>query len=680
MSKEWYYLSEGNQVGPVSEEELNNKKNCGEIAQTDLVWSDGMTAWLPIHEVQQLAGSDSPTSHPPQGCITLEVAIEFLNDENTDEVEYGEHIEGLNWGTSIDKEAAEVLAKYHGILRLKGLTKISDDVAEALSRFKGEGLCLDGLVNVTEGNLEHLVNLETSHLQISGAIMNLANVSSFLAECHGTLILNGLPKISADAAKALSRFEGEALALDGLTELSDAVAESLSKHEGWLGLKGLTELSDAAAESLSKHEGDLLLEGLTELSDAAAESLSKHEGGLGLGGLTELSDAAAESLSKHKGELYLDGLTELSDAAAESLSKHKGEPNNMSKQVSAEMAGQGDPGDEFIIYVDFDYCDVNYSGYEILTRAQVVKLYEQLDTDRKIFTPNMPGEWYEEFDISLLKGAFTIHSESAEDIEVMRKLFGDAVGNTDLIVSVLDVYDEDNDDDSGDDEYSDDDDYYDDDDLDVAKTYDHISLDVAQKFLDHGFLEVDLEDATSIDSEAAELLSKSKEDQISLCGLTELPLDVAEGLAKYKGELFLRGLLSISDDVADALSKHEGGLHLDGLERISDSVACSLSKHKGEIELRGVVELSTRSAEALASSCHSLNLHGLTQISDSVARELAKHKTGCLYLGVTALSDTAAEALSNHQGESLWLIDLKEISDQGRAFLSSYKGVLNGHS
>ncbi|MDA7891784.1 DUF4339 domain-containing protein, partial [Akkermansiaceae bacterium] len=47
---EWHYISNEKQIGPVSLEELINKKNSGEIAPTDLVWSAGMADWLPIQE------------------------------------------------------------------------------------------------------------------------------------------------------------------------------------------------------------------------------------------------------------------------------------------------------------------------------------------------------------------------------------------------------------------------------------------------------------------------------------------------------------------------------------------------------------------------------------------------------------------------------------------------------
>ena len=70
---EWHYISNKKQIGPVSLEELINKKNSGEIAPTDLVWSAGMAAWLPIQEAQQSVTSlskhesDSPSSHPARG-------------------------------------------------------------------------------------------------------------------------------------------------------------------------------------------------------------------------------------------------------------------------------------------------------------------------------------------------------------------------------------------------------------------------------------------------------------------------------------------------------------------------------------------------------------------------------------------------------------------------------------
>ena len=68
----------------------------------------------------------------------------------------------------------------------------------------------------------------------------------------------------------------------------------------------------------------------------------------------------------------------------------------------------------------------------------------------------MPGSWEEDYDISLLQDAFSIHSDNPDDINSMRNLFGDSVGNTDLLNMVLDEVS--GSDDFDNDEYEEDDD------------------------------------------------------------------------------------------------------------------------------------------------------------------------------------------------------------------------------
>ena len=151
-----------------------------------------------------------------------------------------------NLYTRIEDAAAESLAKRVGYLSLDGLTELSDNAAESLSK---------------QSNPERLFRI--------------------------LLSLNGLTKLSDAAALSLSKHHGY-LHLDGLTDLSDAAAESLSKHHGEiLTLRGLTKLSDSAAESLAKYNGvHLNLSGLSELTDAVAKSLAGVKGGLGLGSYT----------------------------------------------------------------------------------------------------------------------------------------------------------------------------------------------------------------------------------------------------------------------------------------------------------------------------------------------------------------------------------------------------------
>ncbi len=99
----------------------------------------------------------------------------------------------------------------------------------------------------------------------------------------------------------------------------------------------------------------------------------------------------------------------------------------------------GAPSDEFIVEVNFDYCEVEYQGHMIVDRETISVLNRELDSGREVYTPNMPGSWCEEFEISELKGAFTIHSEKVEDVEAMRKLFGERIGNVQLITMITDM-------------------------------------------------------------------------------------------------------------------------------------------------------------------------------------------------------------------------------------------------
>lgn len=57
---EWFYIKNGEQVGPFSQEELLNKKNSGEVAPTDMVWREGMAEWQPIQQVAEFGGSGAP--------------------------------------------------------------------------------------------------------------------------------------------------------------------------------------------------------------------------------------------------------------------------------------------------------------------------------------------------------------------------------------------------------------------------------------------------------------------------------------------------------------------------------------------------------------------------------------------------------------------------------------------
>ncbi|MDB5292901.1 MAG: hypothetical protein JWL69_4142 [Phycisphaerales bacterium] len=67
---QWYYSQGGQQLGPVSEAQLQQMKSAGQVGPADLVWSEGMTDWLPAGQVPQLQThatglpAASPTAQP----------------------------------------------------------------------------------------------------------------------------------------------------------------------------------------------------------------------------------------------------------------------------------------------------------------------------------------------------------------------------------------------------------------------------------------------------------------------------------------------------------------------------------------------------------------------------------------------------------------------------------------
>lgn len=58
--KTYHITKNGNQVGPYSEEEVQNKLSTGELSSGDLCWTEGMAQWEPIHQTISL-----PSNVPP---------------------------------------------------------------------------------------------------------------------------------------------------------------------------------------------------------------------------------------------------------------------------------------------------------------------------------------------------------------------------------------------------------------------------------------------------------------------------------------------------------------------------------------------------------------------------------------------------------------------------------------
>lgn len=58
---QWFYSKGGSQNGPISQEVLISKISSGEIYQSDMVWREGMSDWLPVSKIPELAVAARPT-------------------------------------------------------------------------------------------------------------------------------------------------------------------------------------------------------------------------------------------------------------------------------------------------------------------------------------------------------------------------------------------------------------------------------------------------------------------------------------------------------------------------------------------------------------------------------------------------------------------------------------------
>ena len=61
----WHYVEQGQQVGPVSEEQFAGLVRNGKINPDTLVWHEGMANWLPFGQVESDLKSGGPADAPP---------------------------------------------------------------------------------------------------------------------------------------------------------------------------------------------------------------------------------------------------------------------------------------------------------------------------------------------------------------------------------------------------------------------------------------------------------------------------------------------------------------------------------------------------------------------------------------------------------------------------------------
>jgi hypothetical protein len=156
--------------------------------------------------------------------------------------------------------------------------------------------------------------------------------------------------------------------------------------------------------------------------------------------------------------------------------------------------------------------------------------------------------------------------------------------------------------------------------------------------------------------------------------LGTLDREVARLLAAHVDGLAIGGIPELTEDVADELARYRGDvLNLDGFERLS-AVACRrLVDYRGWLNMNGVKEWPSGGLEAIVRHRGGLSLR-VAGLSTEQARVLATHRGELYVLGVESLDEAAAREIVRHEGTvHLWKAD--GITPAAAAVLRQRKAI-----
>jgi hypothetical protein len=192
--------------------------------------------------------------------LTREIAEKFLKDNDSVDLEKF---------TSLEDDAAKVLAEHKGSLRLNGITTLSKAAASYLAKaapLPGEDnnfINLESLIPSIDV-ARQLAKYQGDQIEFDLASIDLPFVKA-MAPFKGNLWLGNVSQLDDDVAGALAKRSGGAY-LDGVQEYKDgpghlALVSALVEwnKDHWLGLRGLNKISHGALVALAEYDGPELL-------------------------------------------------------------------------------------------------------------------------------------------------------------------------------------------------------------------------------------------------------------------------------------------------------------------------------------------------------------------------------------------------------------------------------------
>ena len=584
----------------------------------------------------------------------------------------------------LEEDVALQLAKHRGTVNLSGVKTASEAVIKILSKYEGNRLYLDGLINVSDDSIKVLASTSVG-LGLSSLSEISDDTLELLVRSDRDFLSLGLQKISKEQSRILEFFHGENLELDSVVEISDDVAKSLTRISSSgptiggrtrISLAGLHDFSESVAEHLgSMAEHTLVLPGKLQISRAALDKLFgadfRH-------GSSELLFSGEILLPEYAPEYpgQADAYESIYTDSVINSKRMGGWLNQKKRYRSDDLRGS----------------ILTLPAAELLANGGATKILLSLQK-----LPDNVAEALEKYKGELSIAIDRITPFAARCL-AKRKYRKNSNWNLWLYLNRLEA----------------------DEAAELARTRYHLKLEL-----------------DSLSDEAARLLAEYEGECLRI-DIYELSDAAAKALATFKGNLDLNELKKLSDAAAESLSTFKGDLNLEGLTELSDAAAESLSKHKGDLSIQwltlkkncsdaaqealylksgtingqeseqlaieqimkkqDLIELSDAAAEilsryqgevmrldkltslsdtaakSLSKYVGTLSLNGLTKLSDATAESLSKHKGKISLDGLTKLSDAAAESLSKRKGK-ISLEGLTELSDAAAKLLSKCGGI-----
>ncbi|MEX0688941.1 MAG: hypothetical protein WD072_09775 [Pirellulales bacterium] len=525
-------------------------------------------------------------------------------------------------GATLSAEAVKELARFPGVLLLRGLTTLSDNMLAALAGFNGGGLGLDGVTALSTDLAKQLATFATKFLY-----------------------LDDVTELSPEAAAALAGFPGT-VSLDGLTELSPEVIRALGDLNK-RSLKGVTSLSpEAAAAVVEGFQGNDLTLNLTSLPADTARELAKfNKNSLFLDQLTELSDEAAAALgSCALTNLWLRGLTDLSPGAAIGLAALKAAGNlgptlrlDSLRSLSPEAA-------EALAASVITYLEL--IGLETLSAGTAKALARS-----NAFNGSLPSLTTLSADAAAALGTFAGNKSGGDKLNLFGLTSLDAASARGLAAFRGNL------------------------ELDGLT---EIDPDTAAALATYTGPKLSLRGLKSLSAETAEQLAKVKAWDGGLSSLRSLSDEAAAALAGFEGKGLLISGVPLSDRAVQALAGFRGSSLYLIVPQLSDESVRALAAFKGDsLSLAGLVEPPAELARLLPEfACKKLSLHpweyylGSRQpVTTADARLVAAYagrlgKT-CVLPGITGFETPDAVEIANTLAAStgsLSIPNLKRVS------------------